>query len=243
MSLVARWQARAPLCLEELFAVTRPVLVEAAIGLLRLEFAGFDDAAADKLRADELGQHLATGRIRLPAKSNSQRDQPWADGCAIVFQTFDPSAAREVLQHHDQFRLYRVAERATPAPSGRSANEHTWEVAAKVEWTGGREPCRVESAYVGLLGTTPQSAHRDGQVHRVLRRIRLNADGISPAGVRYVDQPRRYLAGDGLNYSIGWQMRSEAFVTDEDLVAALTAVGRAAWHGLTRARATPPDPE
>lgn len=241
MSFVSRWQARAPLCLEELFAVTRPVLVEAAVGLLRLEFAGFDDAAADKLRSDELGQHLATGRIHLPAKSNRQRDQPWADGCAIVFQTFDPSAARQSLQHHDQFRLYRVAERATG--NGRGGNEHTWEVAAKVEWTAGHEPCRVESAYAGLVGTTPQSAHRDGQVHRVLRGIRLDADGVSPAGVRYIDQPRRYLAGEGLNYSIGWQMLPDAFVTDEDLVAALTAVGRAAWQGLTRAHAAPPDPE
>ncbi|HVB11142.1 MAG TPA: hypothetical protein VNM16_12355 [Bacillota bacterium] len=238
MAFMEAWRAKTPLAMEGLFALTRPILVEAALGLLSGEFPVFDAAAAKKLRADELNQHVSADGVRLPARSNSQRDQPWADGCAIMFQTFDPTARRDTLPRHDQFRLYRIDERPVAASRGGAA--HTWEVCAKIEWTSGFEPSPIESVYVGLLGRTPESAHRDNRVHWVLRRIRLDAEA-SPGG-RYVAQPQRYLAGEGLTYSIGWHLLPEEYTTDAELVAGLTAAARAAWHGLAQALAMPPDP-
>ncbi len=207
--------------------LTRHVLVETTIAALESEpaFSGFDDAAADGLRYEELRRHAEAGT--LPATSSGQRGRPWMRGCHLPFKTYSPNALE--IQPHDHFRLYPVSQQL----AGQVIN-HDWEVSARVDWEGSDAGFRLGSVFVGLAGTTPRRSGppRRAYVDGILRGVpKPEAHGLSIQGAYRAD-PAPGRLGDTATAAIGWCLTAESYQHDDDLVAGMALGTRWAWACL-----------
>lgn len=241
MNLVEAWKQQQVLPLEELLAITRPVLVGGAVQLFREIFPDFGAVAEAEIRNDTYGKYVQGTHMALPPTADSHRFGPWMPGYTVAFKGF--TGSRSGMQRHDHFRLFQASEDAARKPGGRRYRDHIWEVTARVDWSTEPDRGKVKGVRAGLFGDTPTALPQMmGYVFQVFRHVDLcgSTDPRKPTRGRCTRAPRENVAGDGRGFFVGWEFESEEFDTDEALTAELTDACHTAWSAMQRALAFPP---